>query len=90
MAQRTLTPPPSSAAPARPTTVQKYFPGLLLCVGAVLIAMTVNAFLPGVSPLIVAIVAVQGTYSRQNTIREYAFAAPKPMEASRVTKLSIP
>src|SRR5699024_5525577 len=57
MAQRTLTPPPSSAAPARPTTVQKYFPGLLLCFGAVLIAMTVNAFLPGVSPLIVAIVA---------------------------------
>ena len=57
MAQRTLTPPPSSAAPARPTTVQKYFPGLLLCFGAVLIAMTVNAFLSGVSPLIVAIVA---------------------------------
>src|SRR5699024_12806602 len=57
MAQRTLTPPPSSAAPARPTTVQKYFPGLLLCVGAVLIAVTVNALLRGVSPLIVAIVA---------------------------------
>lgn len=55
MLQRTST-PPSTATP-RITTVQKYFPGLLLCFGAVLIAMTVNAFLPGVSPLIIAIVA---------------------------------
>ena len=28
----------------------------------------------------VAMVAVQGTYRRQNTINAYAFAAPKPME----------
>src|SRR5699024_12368526 len=57
MAKRTLTPPYPSTAPARLTTVQKYFPGLLLCFGAVLISMTVNAFLPGVHLLMVAIVA---------------------------------
>ncbi|MFW9239342.1 putative sulfate exporter family transporter, partial [Corynebacterium striatum] len=36
--------------------LKKYSPGLLLCPVAVAIAMTVNVFLPGVSPLIVAIV----------------------------------
>lgn len=36
--------------------LKKYSPGLLLCAVAVAIAMTVNVFLPGVSPLIVAIV----------------------------------
>ena len=36
--------------------LKKYSPGLLLCAVAVAIAMTVNVFLPGVSPLVVAIV----------------------------------
>ncbi|ASK65546.1 hypothetical protein CFK39_06520 [Brachybacterium avium] len=56
MLQRTTAPSPT-APPAPAGRVQKYIPGLLLCAGATLIAMTVNAFLPGVSPLIVAIIA---------------------------------
>lgn len=43
-------------AHARPGVLQIYAPGLLLCLIAVVIAMSVNAFVPGLSPLIVAIV----------------------------------
>ncbi|GAA1544525.1 YeiH family protein [Brevibacterium picturae] len=49
----------STSIAARPHVgiLRTYAPGLLLCLIAVVIAMTVNIFLPGVSPLIVAIVA---------------------------------
>lgn len=49
--------PTSAVAQPQVGLLRKYAPGLLLCVIAVAIAMTVNALLPGVSPLIVAIVA---------------------------------
>ena len=39
---------------------------------------------------IVAIVAVHGTYRRQKTMSEYAFAAPNPIAPSTATKLPIP
>lgn len=50
----------NSATPAeqtRPGILRTYAPGLLLCLIAVVIAMSVNALVPGLSPLIVAIVA---------------------------------
>ncbi|HET7415093.1 MAG TPA: YeiH family protein [Arthrobacter sp.] len=53
---------PQSGQTSRPVVhrssdlLKKYAPGLLLCVVAVAIAMSVNMLLPGVSPLIVAIV----------------------------------
>ena len=48
------------------------------------------SFLFPTSLCIVAIVAVHGTYSRQNTMREYAFAALNPIAPSVATKLSMP
>ena len=46
----------SDDAPARTGTLRRFAPGLLLCLVAVVIALAVNALLPSVSPLIVAIV----------------------------------
>lgn len=56
MSKETLNSMPTAARP-RVGILRTYAPGLLLCLIAVVIAMTVNIFLPGVSPLIVAIVA---------------------------------
>lgn len=56
MSKKTLNSTPTAARP-RVGILRTYAPGLLLCLIAVVIAMTVNIFLPGVSPLIVAIVA---------------------------------
>src|SRR5699024_8781376 len=46
----------SDDAPARTGALRRFAPGLLLCLVAVVIALAVNALLPSVSPLIVAIV----------------------------------
>lgn len=46
-----------TAEQPRPGILRTYAPGLLLCLIAVVIAMSVNALVPGLSPLIVAIVA---------------------------------
>ena len=43
-----------------------------------------------VSFLIVPMVAAQGTYSRQNTIMQYAFKGPKPSPASCPVRDAIP
>src|SRR6185312_4849957 len=45
-----------AAARALPAALQRNAPGLLLCAAAVVAALSVNALLPAVSPLIAAIV----------------------------------
>lgn len=47
---------PNHVSPPPAFALRRYIPGLLLCTAAVAIAMTLNIFLPGVSPLIVAII----------------------------------
>ncbi|MGO2559303.1 YeiH family protein [Brachybacterium sp.] len=86
MLQRTPA-PPSTTAPVRAGRVQKYIPGLLLCAGATLIAMTVNAVLPGVSPLIVAIVA---GIALTNVVRLPASTSPGiTLAAKKLLRLGI-